>query len=63
MAHNPVKIRTRDSSSSWDSFTMPAGGSANEIRTRVDELRNTASQERKALSGTWIPQSPLKSKR
>lgn len=63
MANNSVKTRTTDTSSSWDSFKMPAGGTATDIRRSVAEMRNTVSQEAKALSGAYLSQSPAKTKR
>ena len=63
MANNSVKIRVTDTSSSWDSFKMPAGGTATDIRRSAAELRNTASQEAKTLSGAYISPTPNKPKR
>lgn len=63
MANNSAKVPNNVASSSWDSFKMPAGGTASEIRRSVAEMRNTVSQETKVLSGAYIQQALSKPKR
>lgn len=54
---------TYDTSSSWDAFKMPAGGSASDIRKSVAELRSTVSQEKRAFSGAYLQPTVSKPKR
>lgn len=62
MANNTSKIRVNDTSSSWDSFKMPAGGTAVEMRKNVEALRITITKEKIAFSGLILPQSSVKPK-
>lgn len=63
MANNNAKLVFNDTSSSWDSFKMPVGGSAIEIRKSVAELRSTVNQEKRVFSISLPPTGTIKAKR
>lgn len=63
MANNSTKTVANDTSSSWESFRMPAGGTARDIRKSVAELRDNISQDKKAFSGSHWHLTAAKNKR
>ena len=47
-------MRVTDTSSSWDTFKMPAGGTASEMRRSVEALRQTITREKRVFSAIVI---------
>lgn len=53
---NKQAVLINDNSSSWSNFTMPAGGSAREIRKSVEQLRDKVNKEKRSLEGHLLNQ-------